>query len=76
MKANNAQRASRKVMLMSPAKLRYERAKQDRRRAAQDSHGDAWTGMSAAMENPDRVSRQVAAEIARWQREKEEQHVG
>ena len=47
-------------------RLRYEQYKQDRRKAAAETHGDAWTGMCARVEDPAITERRVRAEIARW----------
>ena len=57
---------------MTADRLRYERYKQDRRRAAAASHGDAWTGMCAAVPPAAETERRVRAEIARWERAKVE----
>jgi len=54
------------ILRMSDRRVQYEAWKQDRRQAARDTHGDAWTGMNASLPDPATVSRQVNAEIKRY----------
>jgi len=55
---------------MDAGQLRRERYKQDRRKAAAETHGDAWSGLCARVPSPGVTKRQVDAEIARWMAKK------
>jgi len=60
-----------KILRMSDRRVQYEAWKQERREAARDTHGDAWTGMNARLPEPATLKRQVDAEIRRYLATKE-----